>query len=351
MSKVHPFSLSILNWYAKNARDLPWRNTNDPYLIWLSEIILQQTRVQQGMPYFFAFKEQFPTVMDLAKASEETVLRTWQGLGYYSRARNLHKTAKHIAFELNGTFPNNYDDLLKLPGIGPYSAAAISSFAYNEHQAVVDGNVFRILSRYFGIFQDIADAKSRKVFTDLANDLMPAGRAAMFNQAIMEFGSLQCSPQPLCESCPLQSSCYAFAEKKTKELPVKSKKQKITTRYFQYFVIEKNKTFLVQKRQNKDIWQGLYEFYLVEDKEFKTLEEILENDKILQILPGIWRALVPPKVHQLSHQKIHCQAWHIQIPDNFTFESLGDFSWKSPTEFEKLGKSVLISNLLIDNNL
>lgn len=350
MSNVHPFSLAVLNWYSKNARDLPWRKTKDPYLIWLSEVILQQTRVQQGMPYFFAFKEQFPTVLALAEASEETILRTWQGLGYYSRARNLHKTAKFIAYERNGVFPDNYLDLLKLPGIGPYSAAAISSFAYNEHQAVVDGNVFRILSRYFGMFEDIAEAKSRNVFSDLANELMPAGRAAMFNQAIMEFGSLQCSPQPLCDSCPVQSGCFAFANKAIKELPVKSKKLKITTRYFHYFVIEKNHSFLVQKRLNKDIWQGLYEFYLVEGSGFQSIEEILENDKILQKFTGIWQQLRAPKAHQLSHQKIHCLAWHIQIPDNFTVELPSEFQWKTASEFEKLGKSVLISNLLVDNN-
>ncbi len=351
LSKNHPFSVAVLNWYDNNARNLPWRQTRDPYLIWLSEVILQQTRVQQGLPYFEIFSNVFPTVFDLAHADEEQVLRLWQGLGYYSRARNLHKTAKYVANELNGKFPDSYQELIKLPGIGPYSAAAISSFAYEEHQAVVDGNVFRILARYFGLSHDIAVAKNRNIFADLANELMPQGKASRFNQAIMEFGSLQCSPSPTCQTCPLQISCVAFAENKVNNLPIKTKKTKIVERFFRYFVIEKNNSFLVQKRQNKDIWHSLYEFYLIEGKEPLELLNLLENDKFLQNLPGVWQELKSRKPHQLSHQKIFMKAWIIQIPDNFVLENIGGLEWKTAIEFENLGKSVLIENLLLDNLL
>ena len=351
MTKYHQFSSSVLNWYRQHARNLPWRQTRDPYLIWLSEVILQQTRVQQGLPYFEKFKKYFPTVIDLANAPEELVLRHWQGLGYYSRARNLHKTAKYVSNDLKGIFPNSYITLLELPGIGPYSAAAISSFAFDEHQAVVDGNVFRILSRYFGLENDIADSKNRKVFADLANELMPNGKAALFNQAIMEFGSLQCSPIPDCSNCPLMDSCYAFANNSVSNLPIKTKKTKISLRFFHYFVIEQNGSFLVQKRLNKDIWHSLYEFYLVEDSDTRDLGYLLENDKFLQNFKGLWRELNPLKPHQLSHQKIFSKAWHIQIPDNFVVENHGNFEWKTASEFDNLGKSVLIKNLVIDNQL
>jgi A/G-specific adenine glycosylase len=349
MAQIHPFSTTILNWYSINARNLPWRQTKDPYLIWLSEVILQQTRVQQGLPYFEKFRENFPNVNDLANASEDFVLRLWQGLGYYSRARNLHKTAKFISSHFKGEFPNTYIELLQLPGIGPYSAAAISSFAFDEHQAVVDGNVFRILARYFGLKEDIADAKNRKIFSDLANDLMPKGLAAQFNQAIMEFGSLQCSPIPSCGDCPLRNSCFAFSNKQVNELPVKTKKIKITQRFFHYFVIKKNNSFLIQKRLNKDIWQQLFEFYLLEQSESQDLDNLLENDKFLGNLPGTWEELRPMKPHQLSHQKIFCKAWRIQIPDNFELEKPQQMVWKTFSEFENLGKPVLVDHLLIDN--
>lgn len=349
--QTHIFTETVLNWYQSNARDLPWRQTRDPYLIWLSEVILQQTRVQQGLPYFEAFKQKFPTVIDLAKAPEDVVLRTWQGLGYYSRARNLHKTAKFLAHELQGRFPSSYEELLKLPGIGPYTAAAISSFAFDEHQAVVDGNVFRILSRYFGLHQDIAEAKNRKVYAELANELMPKGKAALFNQSIMEFGALQCSPSPSCSNCPLIETCVAFASNQVSVLPIKTKKGKIVDRFFHYFVIEQKNAFLVQKRLNNDIWNRLYEFYLKEEKEPKDLVYFLENDNFLANLSGVWYELIIRKPHQLSHQKIHLKAWHIQIPDNFVLENQHQMEWKTGSEFDNLGKSVLIENLVLDNQL
>ena len=217
----------LIKWYLENKRDLPWRKTTNPYHIWLSEIMLQQTRVAQGMPYFLSFVEAFPTVFDLAKAEEEQVLKLWQGLGYYSRARNLHKTAQYIATELNGVFPDNYKDLLQLKGVGDYTAAAIASFSYNEAVPVVDGNVFRVLSRYFDLDTDIAQAFAKKEFAALAFELMPKDTPATFNQAIMEFGALQCVPKnPDCAVCVFNESCAALQKKKVELLPVKSKKSK-----------------------------------------------------------------------------------------------------------------------------
>lgn len=221
------FYKTLIKWYLQNKRDLPWRKTIDPYPIWLSEIMLQQTRVAQGTPYFLSFTTNFPTVFDLANANEEQVLKLWQGLGYYSRARNLHKTAQTVANEMGGIFPNNYKDLLKLKGVGEYTAAAIASFSYNECVPVVDGNVFRVLSRYFDIKTDIAQASAKKEFSSLAFELMPKDNPAQFNQAIMEFGALQCVPKsPNCSICVFNDSCLALQKGIVDQLPVKSKKLK-----------------------------------------------------------------------------------------------------------------------------
>jgi A/G-specific adenine glycosylase len=272
------FSNSLINWYLNNKRDLPWRNTDNPYNIWLSEIMLQQTRVAQGLPYYLDFISTFPTVFDLAKAPEEKVLKHWQGLGYYSRARNLHYTAKYVANELKGEFPNNYKDLLKLKGIGEYTAAAIASFSHNEAVPVVDGNVFRVLSRYFDIETDISLATAKKEFSELALELMPKNDPATFNQAIMEFGALQCVPKsPDCKNCIFNSSCAALQKKKVQYLPVKLKKVKISYRFFNYIVFEDDKlNTLIQKRDQKGIWQNLYEFPLIETETELNLDAVSE---------------------------------------------------------------------------
>ena len=266
----------LIKWYLQNKRDLPWRNTTNPYLIWLSEIMLQQTRVAQGMPYFFAFTKEFPTVFDLANAEEEKVLKLWQGLGYYSRARNLHKTAQYVANELNGVFPPVYKELLKLKGVGEYTAAAIASFSYNETVPVVDGNVFRVLSRYFDIESDIALPATKKEFTELAYELMPKDNPAIFNQAIMEFGALQCVPKnPDCSVCVFNESCMALQKKKVTVLPVKSKKLKVTNRFFNYLILEDVLgNTLIQKRTLKGIWHNLYEFPLLETGEIVDFDFI-----------------------------------------------------------------------------
>jgi A/G-specific adenine glycosylase len=313
------FTNSLIRWYLQHKRDLPWRKTINPYHIWLSEIMLQQTRVAQGLPYFISFTTAFPTVFDLANASEEQVLKLWQGLGYYSRARNLHKTAQHIAFKLNGIFPDNYKELLQLRGVGDYTAAAIASFCYNENVPVVDGNVYRVLSRYFDVETDISLASAKKEFQELALALMPKDDPATFNQAIMEFGALQCVPKsPDCSICVMNDSCAALQKKKVALLPVKSKKSKVRNRFFNYLVFEDDdhKT-IIQKRTDKGIWHNLYEFPLIEtDKEENLITfsgkvegyVIIKNDII-----AITEFDAKSRVHKLSHQHLYIKFWRIKV--------------------------------------
>lgn len=315
------FHNTLINWYLQNKRDLPWRNTVNPYHIWLSEIMLQQTRVVQGMPYFFSFTNEFPTVFDLANADEEKVLKLWQGLGYYSRARNLHKTAQYIANDLKGIFPTTYNDLLKLKGVGEYTAAAIASFSYNEAVPVVDGNVFRVLSRYFDIESDIALPATKKEFTALAYELMPKENPAIFNQAIMEFGALQCVPKsPDCSVCVFNDSCLALKKKKVDTLPVKSKKLKITNRFFNYLVLEDDLgNTLIQKRTSKGIWHNLYEFPLLEtDKivDFDFVSRIIREEILSSYtITGVEECSHATVIHKLSHQHLHIQFWKVKISD------------------------------------
>ncbi len=309
----------LIKWYLQNKRDLPWRNTTNPYLIWLSEIMLQQTRVAQGMPYFFAFTKEFPTIFDLANAEEEKVLKLWQGLGYYSRARNLHKTAQYVANELNGVFPPVYKELLKLKGVGEYTAAAIASFSYNETVPVVDGNVFRVLSRYFDIESDIALPATKKEFTELAYELMPKDNPAIFNQAIMEFGALQCVPKnPDCSVCVFNESCMALQKKKVTVLPVKSKKLKVTNRFFNYLILEDVLgNTLIQKRTSKGIWHNLYEFPLLETGEivdFDFISKTVQDGFFSSYnVIGIEECSHATVIHKLSHQHLHIQFWKIKI--------------------------------------
>ncbi|MFC7775127.1 A/G-specific adenine glycosylase [Flavobacterium sp. GCM10027622] len=310
------FSKTLITWYLENKRDLPWRNTTNPYHIWLSEIMLQQTRVAQSLSYFFAFTEAFPTVFDLANAEEEQVLKLWQGLGYYSRARNLHATAKHIAYKLEGNFPNNYNDLLSLKGIGEYTAAAIASFAFNEIKPVVDGNVYRILARYFGITTDIASTKAKKEFTQLASELIDPKKPALFNQAIMEFGALQCTPKsPNCSICPLNNSCLALAHKKVNELPIKLKKIKIKDRFLNYIlIIDNNNKSIANKRTQKGIWHNLYELPLIETDCLETESDI--KQKIIKDYPEekkITLLTSESTIHKLSHQHLHIRFWKVEL--------------------------------------
>jgi A/G-specific adenine glycosylase len=327
------FSKTLTTWYLENKRDLPWRETVNPYHIWLSEIMLQQTRVAQGLPFYLSFISHFPTVFDLANASEEQVLKLWQGLGYYSRARNLHYTAKHIANELNGIFPKDYKSLLKLKGVGEYTAAAIASFSYNEVVPVVDGNVYRVLSRYFNVSTDISSAKAKKKFTDLAFEVISKQNPALFNQSIMEFGALQCVPKnPNCSTCVFNSNCAAFSLKKVDELPVKNKKIKIQNRFLNYlFILDtKNKT-QINQRTSKGIWHNLYEFPLIETEKEETDKEILNliQNKVNDITEVV---LMESEtiLHKLSHQHLHIKFWkiklNIDLVDNVhDFDSINKF--------------------------
>lgn len=311
------FSQKIICWYSANKRSLPWRNTKDPYKIWLSEIMLQQTRVAQGTPYYERFVEQFPTVHDLAKATEEEVLKLWQGLGYYSRARNLHATAKLVSEKYNGNFPNTYKELLLLKGVGDYTASAIASFCFNEAQPVVDGNVFRVLSRYFGIDLPINSKEGNAYFKSLALKVMDANQIADYNQGIMEFGALLCSPKnPYCLHCPLSDSCVALQKGRINELPVKLKKAKVKERYFNYLVVlDKYNHIEIRQRRGKGIWQNLFEFPLLETEKEYSLEEVTKTmGTILELKEPseIYQFNERTIVHKLSHQHLHTKFWIVK---------------------------------------
>ncbi|EJF10279.1 A/G-specific adenine glycosylase [Pontibacter sp. BAB1700] len=351
------FPNTLLTWYQRHKRTLPWRDTTDPYLIWLSEVILQQTRVAQGLPYFQRFAEAYPTVQHLAAAPQDEVLRLWQGLGYYSRARNMHHTAKQIVQEYGGVFPNKYEELLKLKGVGSYTAAAIASFAFQEKVAVLDGNVFRVLARVFGLSDDIAAPASRKVFQQLANELIPADAPDTFNQAIMEFGAIQCTPvMPDCLFCPLQQSCFAFTHGLVQELPVKSKAKAARPRFFHYMVFMHEGQYYMRKRLSGDIWEGLYDFYLHESD-----TKILDTARLLKELNDAGVAvqeshLLPPRKdykHVLSHQKITARFYLIQLDFRLSKEVLQEarLAPYSSEKIEALPKPILIDSYLKDEKI
>ena len=316
--KQPAFSKTLLKWYAANYRELPWKNQN-AYATWLSEVILQQTRVEQGTPYYLAFIKQYPTIHDLANANEETVLKLWQGLGYYSRARNLLRTAKAIVDEHNGQFPNDYEQLLRLKGIGPYTAAAIASFAYHLPHAVVDGNVYRVLSRVFGIETPIDSTAGKKEFTALAQQLLSKEDPASYNQAIMNFGALVCLPKlPKCDKCCFAKTCFAANHQLTAVLPVKEKKTKVSTRYFHFIVLQQKRGVYIQQRTGKGIWEKLYQFPLIEttqDMEFTALK----NKQLKPFFQTHFKQAVPELLfkstlikHQLSHQTIYARFYHFE---------------------------------------
>lgn len=338
------FSNQLIYWYLQNNRDLPWRKTKNPYFIWLSEIMLQQTRVNQGLEYYLKFTKEFPTVFDLANATESKVLKLWQGLGYYSRARNLHYSAKYIANELNGEFPNTYEEIKKLKGVGDYTASAISSICFDEANAVVDGNVYRVLARYFGINTPINSTKGIKEFKELAQTLIDRSQPGNFNQAIMDFGALHCKPQnPLCDTCPFNNSCVALKNKSIKELPVKEKKIKIKKRYFNYLVlIDANNHTIIKERVNKGIWQGLYEFPLIESQQILDEKSLIATEEFKKIASSFKEVVLFNEkeiVHKLSHQHLYTKFWIV-----FKNESLKDsLKWE---EVENYPVPILIANFL-----
>jgi len=322
------FSSSLLSWYRRHKRDLPWRRTKDPYKIWLSEVILQQTRVIQGLPYYERFIARYPSIDILAGQSLEEVLVMWQGLGYYTRARNMLSTAQDITANYEGQFPSSYTDLKSLKGIGDYTAAAIASFAFDEVVPVVDGNVYRLLSRYTGLDTSINSAAGKKQFASLARDLISKDQPAAFNQAIMEYGSMVCTyRQPRCEACIMSASCYAFNEKAQSRLPVKTLSKGSRARYLHYLLPANTSFYFLKQRKSKDIWQGLYDFPVFETNEALGVLDFMEHTSLHELCrhEEVLVHKVTRQKHVLSHQVIHASFWHISTcgdmlpwgPDSF----------------------------------
>ena len=303
------FSRELQRWYDENRRAMPWRGISDPYKIWVSEIILQQTRVNQGWDYYLNFLCHFPTVEALANGKEEEVLKVWQGLGYYSRARNMHAAAKTIMSQFKGKFPRNYDEILQLKGVGEYTAAAIASIAFGEFYPAIDGNFFRVICRFYGIFDDIQLPATKKKVADICQKLMHGTNPGEFNQAMMDFGATHCTPkQPLCQDCPFKEQCYAHLHQAVEKLPVKIKKLKIKTRYFSFFCFVANNETLIAQRTGNDIWRGLYQLPMIEHE--------TQNSETVRDFLHQWKHLSAPEYsvkHQLTHQLILADFYLIQI--------------------------------------
>lgn len=312
-----PFTANLLRWYNDNKRDLPWRRTTDPYIIWISEIILQQTRVNQGYDYFLRFIDRFPNIETLARADEDEVMKYWQGLGYYSRARNLHTAAK----SMNGVFPTTYEDVLALKGVGEYTAAAICSIAYGMPYPVVDGNVFRVISRYIGIDTPIDSGQGKKEINEWAHKLIDRNQPSAYNQAIMDFGALMCTPkQPKCTECPMMASCVAFAQDMVCKLPIKQRKLQVTNRYFNYIYVSAGKYTYIHKRIKNDIWRNLFELPLIETTHVVSEDELITSPEFRSFFaigesPIIKKVLHNVK-HVLSHRVIYANFYEVILPED-----------------------------------
>ena len=343
-----PFFNKIHAWYYNNKRDLPWRLTKDPYKIWVSEIILQQTKIEQGINYYLRFIEKFPSVTELAKAKEEDVLKIWQGLGYYSRARNMYYAAQEVCRKYNSEFPGNYNELMQLKGIGPYTAAAIASISFNLPHATVDGNVYRFFSRFFGIYDPINTSKGVKKFQQLANEVLFTNNPGMHNQAMMEFGATICkAPNPLCQQCPVADQCFAYSKNEIKNLPVKLKKAKQQKRYFFYLFFQEGDTLFLNKRTANDIWQNLYEFPLIEMHQNLNAKEFLQSEEFSRMMKGsnfTVQEITQPIKHILSHQVIF--ATFIQIVLHKKNQAQKSFIQTNKKDIYKFAVPRLIENYL-----
>jgi A/G-specific adenine glycosylase len=347
------FSKRLIKWYHINKRELPWRGTKDPYRIWLSEIILQQTQVNQGLSYYLKFIKHYPTIKDLAKAPLDKVLKDWQGLGYYSRARNLHEAAKFVVKEHKGSFPNTFESIKKLKGVGDYTAAAIASLTYNLPHAVVDGNVYRVLSRVFGVDLAIDSTKGKKYFQELADKLIDKKNPADHNQAIMEFGAIYCRPvaNPDCANCIFNDKCVAFQKKRVVELPYKEKKTKIRDRYFNYIVFHHKNNIYISQRNKKDIWQGLYEFYLIETNKKQKPDAVLKSKAFSEITSSkniILRSVSKEYIHILSHQNLHAVFYLVELKKPISSKLLKKVNMKSIHQY---ALPRLIEKYLKDENI
>ncbi len=342
---MNMFGEKLLAWYAENKRELPWRDTTDPYMIWISEIILQQTRVVQGYDYFLRFIRRFPDVTALAEAEEDEVMKYWQGLGYYSRARNLHAAAK----SMNGVFPTTYEGVRSLKGVGDYTAAAICSFAYGMPCAVVDGNVYRVLSRYLGIDTPIDGTEGKKLFAALAEEMLDKSRPAVYNQAIMDFGAIQCTPQsPDCMFCPLVDDCSALRNGLVTKLPVKQHKTKTSNRYFNYIYVRMGACTYLHKRTGDDIWKNLFELPLVEtaapvpEDEFRELPEV--RAFFADVEEPVLRLVCGNVKHVLSHRVIYANFYEVVLPENST--SFSDFQRVKTEDLGRYAVSRLVHAFL-----
>ncbi len=350
------FTPRLLQWYKENHRDLPWRTTHDPYKIWLSEIILQQTRIAQGMSYYHTFLELFPDVQSLAEASEDKVLGAWQGLGYYSRARNLHHTAKTIVRDYHGSFPADYQLLLNLKGIGAYTAAAIASIAFELPTAAVDGNVTRVIARYYGIEEPVDNTKVKKSIEEIAAELLDPKYPGHFNQAMMDFGAMVCKPaNPDCLNCPFARECAARVKNKIHLIPLKTKKVKQKLRYFHFFLFcwpENNPEFLfIEKREGNDIWRNLYQLPLIEtqkpDFEWQNFASHPALNNILKKKLSLAIDGIPERItHQLTHQRIEAFCYKIPLPLHYISIFEKDFIRLRFEDFAQMGKPVLITRFL-----
>lgn len=343
------FTQLLMQWHQQeNTRTMPWKGIKDPYKIWLSEIILQQTRVEQGWAYYERFIQHYPTIQHLAKAKDEAVFKLWEGLGYYNRCKNLLFTARQIVHEYKGIFPSDYESLLALKGVGPYTGAAIASFAFNLPYAVVDGNVFRVLARYFGEHTPTDSTKGKQLFSNLANDVLDKKEPGLFNQAIMDFGATVCKPAlPLCGSCALHKNCVAYASATVNKLPVKEKILTKKSRWISYFLFNYNETVLVNKRTGNDIWQNLYEFYVVENEEAIIWTETMVQQWLEEQF-GIKKANVQfisePTTQQLTHQKIKGQFIKVQL--NKKPVMLEQYQWQPVQQLNKLAFPKFINQFL-----
>ncbi len=347
--KEKRFTNILMKWHKhSNSREMPWKGEKDPYKIWLSEVILQQTRVAQGWQYYSRFIKKYPTISKLAKAKDQDVFKLWEGLGYYSRCKNLLLTARQIEKQNKGIFPNAYEDILALKGIGPYTAAAIASFAYNLPHAVVDGNVYRVLSRFFGVSVAIDSTKGKSYFHELAESVLYKKEAGLFNQAIMDFGAVVCKPfSPICINCPLQKHCIAFKEGRVNQLPVKEKRLVRKNRWFYYFLFEYDNKVLVHKRIGKDIWQNLFEFYLVETEKgviwnTETIKNWLFTQTGIQKTGEI--AISPVMAQELTHQHIKGQFIRVVLTGMPSF--LSKYQWQSKSTLRNLPFPNLITRYL-----
>lgn len=329
------FSNTLIMWYLLNKRDLPWRKTKEPYFIWLSEIILQQTKIAQGTSYYLKFIDRFNKISHLANASEDEILKLWQGLGYYSRARNLHHTAQFIDQHLDGVFPNKYTDLIQLKGIGDYTASAILSICFNKPHATVDGNVYRVLSRYFGVSTVINSPKGIKEFKKLAQLTLDHQKPGTHNQAIMEFGAIVCKPKiPNCNTCPLNNSCYALQNNLTKELPIKINKVKIRNRFFNFLVVDNGVQTVITQRIGKDIWKNLFEFPLYESDSLISAEDLINTNEFHKLIGSqnftLKKFNKTQIIHKLTHQNLYTTFWIINIKgelnDTVLWKNISDFA-------------------------